>query len=199
MAFSATHLKFAAHKQQGLSIENKDKYYSGTVYPDSRYVTGIAREKTHFDELLPFEQYQDDFKLGWAVHYLCDQRQGEVIHDVFDDLNRGDENIDWWVEFSAIKLAQDYFDRKNFELLEHLQHLNYTEINFEGEKESELTKFLDDIKDSYRNFTMPRTYERMLETLEIDKGLRDKILDLGGRMVESKEDQINSISKQLFD
>lgn len=197
MAFPATHLKFAAHKKEDLDVENEEEYYSGTIYPDSRYSTGIAREKTHFDDLLPIEKHEDDFKLGWSVHYLCDQEQDKIIHDVFGDLEREEENIKWWVQFSAIKLAQDYFDTKDFEISNYLQHLSCTQVHFNKEDESELEKFLKETQESYQNFKMPEMYTNLLNNLKIEDELKKDVVEMGEEMVSSKKVRIQEIKRRL--
>ena len=52
MSLQITHIRFALDLHKELNITSLDQYISGTIYPDSRYMTGIDRSLTHSDTLL---------------------------------------------------------------------------------------------------------------------------------------------------
>ncbi|MFH1835317.1 MAG: hypothetical protein ABH851_03910 [Methanobacteriota archaeon] len=63
MALELTHVLFARDLKDKLNVQNEAEYYAGTVYPDSRYTTGIQRDKTHVKAPLdPFVEGLDDFE-----------------------------------------------------------------------------------------------------------------------------------------
>lgn len=71
MSLEATHIRFALDLKDEYKIKDIKKYISGTVYPDSRYITGIDRNLTHYNDILKPEFAKDDFKKGWQVHQIC--------------------------------------------------------------------------------------------------------------------------------
>ena len=68
MALQATHIKFALDLQAKYNVKNLEKYISGANYPDSRFLTGVGREKTH--DLDSLELLDSDFKKGWHNHLI---------------------------------------------------------------------------------------------------------------------------------
>jgi len=75
MAMEVTHVRFARDLKEFLDIEDLDAYYSGSVYPDSRYFTGIDRKLTHGENnpVNPFIEGLSDFEKGWASHFMYDR------------------------------------------------------------------------------------------------------------------------------
>ena len=47
MALEATHIRFAFDLKDVYDVSDIDAFVSGSIYPDSRYVTGIDRLATH--------------------------------------------------------------------------------------------------------------------------------------------------------
>ena len=47
MALEATHMRFALDLKNKYQVRNIKKYIVGTIYPDSRYLSGIDRTLTH--------------------------------------------------------------------------------------------------------------------------------------------------------
>lgn len=133
MALEGTHIRFALDVKNALGVKNIQKYISGTIYPDSRYVTKIDRNLTHKKEFRSNDFcVNDDFKKGWLAHLVCDKAQYYAMLELFDDLlsltdpeiKHGNDN---WVLRTAIKILQDIEDVKNFNISDYLKHLQYIE------------------------------------------------------------------------
>ncbi len=110
MAMEGTHIRFARDllAQSLLSVTDLTAYYSGAVYPDSRYVTGIPRSQTHENQCPqdPFMSGLTDFEKGWATH---------LVYDVLASIEKrtalatipNEYREDDWAFHSAIKLVED--------------------------------------------------------------------------------------------
>ena len=109
MALPATHIRFAATLSGALGVTDMAAYLSGTLYPDSRWLTGAAREQTHDRRCLDPGFALDDFTRGWHVHCRCDRIQGDIHHALLDDLSAltADER---WIRMAAAKVVQDIND-----------------------------------------------------------------------------------------
>ena len=114
MALQATHFRIAFDlaKHKNLRIGDFSSYYAGTMYPDSRYATGIAREQTHGShcphDLL--DPTLSDFQLGWAIHLLYDEISGEMQKALMPSgLILSQERNYAWAYFTAIKVVEDLF------------------------------------------------------------------------------------------
>jgi hypothetical protein len=131
MAIEATHIRFALDLKDELGIKELDKYLSGTIYPDSRYITKIDRKLTHDNSYTKREFYDDDdFKKGWAVHLTCDTLQREIIKELFSDLLKGTgEEIVYgkenWIIRTAIKIIQDISDAEFIGVKNYIKYLGY--------------------------------------------------------------------------
>lgn len=116
MAMEATHVRFARDLSQHLKIDDWAAYYFGVIYPDSRYVTGVDREKTHGEHCPndPFAAGLTDFEKGWATHLYYDKTAQPLYFKV---LSRPEEKIkqgsDLWQLISAVKVVEDLQGFKN--------------------------------------------------------------------------------------
>lgn len=132
MALEASHIRFALDIRNLFEVKNLNKYISGTIYPDSRYPTGIDRMLTHDDSQMTKDfWHNDDFRKGWAAHLLYDKMQFEVHADWFGDFLKennpdmtGEED---WIARTALKILQDIDDLHRFDIKPHLSALNYVE------------------------------------------------------------------------
>ena len=131
MALEGTHIRFALDLKKGLNVLSLDQYLSGTIYPDSRYLTKIDRLLTHNDNLLKKSFYQnDDFNKGWAVHKACNIAQYRVLQELFrDQLSSSEKKVvsgnNNWIFRTAIKILQDLSDINKFNIRENIQYLTY--------------------------------------------------------------------------
>jgi hypothetical protein len=103
MALPATHIRFAAVIAKRLAVTDMGAYLSGTLYPDSRWVTGIDRQQTHGRRCLDPGFACDDFTAGWHIHCLCDCIQGDIHGGLLDGLSEMTPDARW-IRMSAAKI-----------------------------------------------------------------------------------------------
>lgn len=70
------------------TIKNKDAFFAGTLYPDSRYVTGVRRADTHKNEgegLNGVLKAGSDFEAGRLFHVFVDKEREKYMreHDAY--------------------------------------------------------------------------------------------------------------------
>jgi hypothetical protein len=110
MALQATHFRIARDLLPHLPVTDPAAYYAGTIYPDSRYVSGIRRSLTHQDgcPLDPFAPGLTDFERGWAVHLVYDEVAGEPQKGLIPPHIRNEEGLgDFWRHFTIVKFLED--------------------------------------------------------------------------------------------
>lgn len=134
MALIGTHIRFALDIRDNFGIKNLDKYISGTVYPDSRYLTKIDRKITHCIDVYNKNFWmEDDFKKGWLIHLMYDKIQSEVFKEIFPELFvefKNEESIvspKNWVIRTVLKILQDLDDISKFNIKKYLKNLEYSE------------------------------------------------------------------------
>ena len=119
MALEATHIRFALDVKTKYQVSDTKRYISGTIYPDSRYVTGIDRNLTHPDNYPDWNLVlADDFKKGWFVHLLCDKIQYRVTKEKLPHIYSGvtGQGSEVWIKSTAIKILLDIDDAKKFDI-----------------------------------------------------------------------------------
>lgn len=152
MALEGTHIQIATEFIDDLNIRKIDQYISGTIYPDTRYPTGIDRELTHPKEY-PITDDLDDFTKGWYIHLLCDQVQFDIFNERFSDILGERDHPLWWHQRTALKIIQDIEVFREFDYQKYLSALHYIRNPFD--------ESLDIIK-SY-NMTMYTIYNGKAE------------------------------------
>ena len=115
MALPGTHFRFAVAVKDQYSVQDERRYIAGTLYPDSRWLTGLSREKTHNDKYLDTSFATTDFTTGWYVHLLCDYIQAHCLKDAFPEI-AGLDTESGWVLTSALKVAQDMEDSRHVDM-----------------------------------------------------------------------------------
>jgi len=150
MAMEGTHVRFARDLAPYLKIVDFDAYYSGAVYPDSRYLTGIPRDATHGTDCPhdPFAVGLTDFEKGWGTHLVYDAmaslEKETALAMIGDDVRE-----DGWAFHSAIKLVED---RQSLELfrgdMSILLGLRAVKRPFD-EDEATMKRYYDDLNDAY--------------------------------------------------
>ena len=115
MAMPGTHLRFAVTLAERLAVKDLSAYLSGTLYPDSRWTTGVDRRVTHAPRCLDPDFPTDDFTLGWHLHCLCDRIQKVFLKRFLGGLT-GLAPDEQWIRMSAVKVVQDMNDAENGEL-----------------------------------------------------------------------------------
>jgi len=119
MVLEASHIRFALDIKDLLKVQDIDAYVSGSIYPDSRYVTEVDRLATHPKDYRDDSMFHtSDFRKGWFAHLLADDAQfvcmGEMLPQV--KIGTGEES---WIKRSAIKILQDIEDAKEFDLAKY--------------------------------------------------------------------------------
>lgn len=196
MALYGTHIRFALDIKDYFTVENVEKYISGTVYPDSRYYSSIERELTHNVKFEDKSFYNgDDFKKGWAAHLLYGHIQFDVISEIFPTLFSRQEIMygnDHWITRTVIKILQDLDDIKYFDITAYLSCLDHIETP-NGESEQviknynnilvnlykELPSEIDDYKLTWTGMGMETTVVEAIKSkffeLEKNKEVMDKV------------------------
>lgn len=180
MAGQGTHVRFAVDLiKPDLSVD-WEKYLSGAIYPDSRYLTGINRNLTHPEEFLADKKFFNDyFGKGWCTHLLCDRLQIEVIKDKLPELFVRSDNVvygnELWISLTAIKFIQNVEDMKVFSIEPYLPYLNYV-INPNGEDVGILKKYYKLVYDTYVNSlgVLLESHYRFFWELSKDQVVLDK-------------------------
>ena len=175
MALPATHIRFAVTLADQLSVADMPAYLSGTLYPDSRWMTGIEREHTHDRRFLEPDFVSDDFSLGWQIHCVCDQIQGDVHGDLLVGLSQltPDER---WIRVSAAKAVQDVNDAARGEIQRHLSLLTDNRTP-NGESGEGVSAYLELIRGVYSRNVPPvwSDYAALWAGVGLDRQLISRI------------------------
>ena len=130
MAQIVTHIRFALDLADDFVVTDMNRYLSGTIYPDSRYLTRVERQLTHPEDFLSKDFFlQNDFNKGWFVHLLCDHVQNEIIRDQLPNVCSGEvvQYSDEWFRLTAVKLLQNISDAHACELKKYLACFDHVE------------------------------------------------------------------------
>lgn len=191
MSLKATHIRFALDLMSGYDVKEKEKYISGCVYPDSRYITGIDRMLTHNDDILNSEFAKDDFRKGWQAHQICDMAHNCAFRQNIPMLDRHDKesgyNEERFVEFSAVKVVQDINDMQCFNLQECLEYLEYVH-NPNGEDLEKIRSYNKIVADLYKNKKQTTFHDNyvMWRDLGIGENLAKKIMRKAEEFAKNK-------------
>jgi len=146
MALEASHIRFALDIKDKLGVIDLDKYISGSIYPDSRYVTGIERQLTHPKELLEKDIGKlSDFEKGWYTHLLYDKilksYTTTALASLFADIGNTEViNMELWIRLTSLKILQDIDDIKKYDIKIYLPYLDYVQ-NANGEDINKLLNY----------------------------------------------------------
>lgn len=165
MALEATHIRFALDMKVRYGVTDINAFVSGSIYPDSRYVTGVDREATHPKGYRDDEMFTtSDFNKGWHAHLLCDEVQQIVMQERLPQTSEGDGQ-ESWLKRSAIKILQDIDDAGKFDLTAYLPALAHVEIP-NGESVEKMRAYHKIFLVMYRdpaNVTIEDAYEMWLK------------------------------------
>jgi hypothetical protein len=152
MALAATHIRFALEMREGLGVTDLRKYLSGSMYPDSRYATGVPREATHDNSMLSGDLLLlDDFRKGWAMHLACDLAQAQAFKRLFpEELARVGSDEEKWLFRTALKALQDIDDAGKFDARGYGRMMTWYETP-NGETEEQLAFFYGLFTELYDN------------------------------------------------
>lgn len=154
MALEATHIRFALDLKDKFQVKDLAKYISGTIYPDSRYVSEIDRELTHPKDYMDWDIFKvDDFKKGWLVHLLCDRIQSLITKDKFPEIFIGEflgSGSERWINHTALKILQDLNDVKKYDITKYLPCLDYVN-NPNGENIAKVKQYNQIFQQMYQD------------------------------------------------
>lgn len=105
----ATHVRFALELEDIIGVKDRELYLSGAMYPDSRYITGVDRQKTH-DYSIEVKDLLTgtDFEKGWKTHVIYDKLQDAILRtDLFHITDPTPLSSPGWFQISAAKLIED--------------------------------------------------------------------------------------------
>lgn len=205
MALEATHIKFALDFREKLGIRDFDAYIAGTIYPDSRYISGIERTETHGEFLLDPDFPTSDFKKGWMMHFVCDRAGNRAMDELFSDvqtdiIERG-PGTRWWIRATALKILLDieiypkcdvqlylpftYADNPKGEPIESIQRYHAIVAKMYTEKQ---TITAADARELWHDFGIDASLLGSLDACvaqyQQDQGIMERIEKLYGAMVE---------------
>lgn len=151
MALTATHLRFALEMKDEIGVQNLEQYLSGTMYPDSRYFTGVAREVTHGATLFAAGlATADDFRKGWAMHLACDLAQAEAMKALFpEEWEKNDTMPDRWIFRTALKVLQDIDDAGKFDADHFVRLMTWYASPFGHETSEQLESYYGFYRELY--------------------------------------------------
>lgn len=176
MALEATHIRFALDLKDAYGVADLDAFVSGSIYPDSRYVTGIDRLATHPEDYLNDKEFwRTDFRKGWHAHLLCDTVQGKKMSELLPTVKSGPSE-ESWIERTAIKILQDIDDAKRFDFAKYLACLAYIE-NPNGEAIEKMREYHAIFSVMYadpQNVTIKHAYD-MWGAFGVGDELRGKV------------------------
>ena len=181
MSLEATHIRFALDLKDILGVKNISEYLSGTVYPDSRYVSGISREATHSHEKeQKMKQSMDDFEKGWYVHLLCDKIFNTVRTKtypfLFEGVSKETHLKEWWHRSSALKVIQDIYNTSNIDG-QSLVTLLVSDRTPSDEPVESIKRYHKAIIDLYQQIpTIPTSYRALWFVFNIQETSMDAII-----------------------
>jgi hypothetical protein len=181
MALEATHIRFAVEFKSKYRVQDESAYISGSIYPDSRYITNTERNLTHPRDFMSWDiAHLSDFKKGWYTHLLADQIQLPLIHELFPTLVPSlaiAPKSDIWIRLTAIKVLQDLESIYAFDIKKCLPDISYATA-FNGEDKSLLAKYYQINRDF---FVSPEaitleSYGIKLGKLGLNQDLADRVI-----------------------
>ena len=182
VALPATHLRFAAALADQLAVSDWEAYISGTLYPDSRWVTGVARHKTHDMRFLDPAFATDDFTRGWHIHCVCDQIQGDIHAEFLGDLALLTPEVRW-IRMSAAKVIQDMHDAADGKLSDYLPLLKSCRTPNQ-EYGADIDNYFGFVKQAYHHLSPMdwQDYARLWGQVGLDRSMVLKIEEEMQRM-----------------
>lgn len=147
MALPATHLRFALDLAPRFPVTHMGRYISGTMYPDSRWITARKRQETHNVKCLDPKFAITNFFCGWHVHCLCDHIQSLVYKSLFQQWECLTPT-DRWIKQSVAKMLQDMADMPCVDMNTQLVLMKFPETPNE-EDSLQVQRYYDIIEHIY--------------------------------------------------
>jgi hypothetical protein len=176
MALEATHIRFALDIVDEDRVHSFREYLSGTIYPDSRYVTGIDRNLTHNKDILCQRFVQNDFTRGWQAHCICDEVQRAAHKTFFPEIDSY-ERTQRWVYQTALKMLQDMNDAQKINVQQYVHFLDYAD-NPNNENIDLVRQFNQAIQETYRDgHITSKRYFQMCITLRFEQRVTNSLIE----------------------
>lgn len=176
MAFEATHVRFARDVMPLLGIQNENAYYSGAVYPDSRYVTGIPRQQTH--SKIPFRMDLSDFDKGQLTHMMYDR---VVAKQYLAGTPWGNQPVlaldSAWEQLSGAKLAEDQISYDVLgEDVQILRELEIPDHPIQGEDMRALEQYYLELRKLYQQKPTMEMYYALLDVFHVPEPIAKQVI-----------------------
>jgi hypothetical protein len=187
MALPATHIRLALDLIDRLPVRSRMAYLSGTMYPDSRWLTDLGREATHADVHLRRRFATSDFRWGWHVHCRCDQIQSALLQQSFPELADFDDERRW-VYISALKMLQDGQDLVAVDMAVEMAGLAPVETP-NNEDPERIRAYYAGVREIYADKTQmhPKDYRRLWQMVGLSSERLQAIMDDMARLSEDDE------------
>jgi hypothetical protein len=206
MSFQASHLHFADKVKDIIKPQALTRYFSGTIYPDSRYLTKVDREKTHTAvriEPKKILDLTDDFDKGWQIHLWYDKLGLHHLDQLI--LNRAwtradADDVKVWAQLTGAKLVEDLYWWQNTDWNKILPYLKFTN-NPHGEDQQILNDWYQHFTDFYQKQTNLQSYRQQAEFMGITPEKIELILEYAQNLYNdpSKRSQIEKIMDQVIE
>ncbi|NQV89379.1 MAG: hypothetical protein HQ488_03605 [Parcubacteria group bacterium] len=204
MAMELTHVRFAHDLKDRLDVKDLSAYYAGSIYPDSRYLTGIARNKTHGESSPhdPFVEGLSDFEKGWATHLLYD-RLGHICYFNLSpyDKSEGVQGNHVWQYLSAQKVVEDMFGYDLEPLaVDAILNIRFLECP-NAETAEQMEKYLSIQKRLYKQKPTFDDYKIFWNTLSINRDVCEPLFKFVKSIFQDDVmvDQIKNIYPSILD
>jgi hypothetical protein len=197
MALPATHFRFALDAARHFDISDRHAYLSGTLYPDSRWLTGVARTATHGEQCLAIDFANSDFELGWYVHCRCDNIQIRLVSARWPRLTTLD-NQTRWIQTSVIKMIQDQQDIRRINMNDCLEALDVIETP-NGEQAKKVRRYYHNVRDVYAGDGVPdiEDYRKLWLAVGVETAIVSEMMEQLRR--ERLESTVRTLAASLFD
>lgn len=176
MSLEATHIRFSLEIKDDLEVADLEKYIAGTIYPDTRYKSGINRNLTHNLSRFDSRKNLSDFEKGWMAHIIGDEIFYETIEKKFSSWFLSEEYKERFFTLGAIKIIQDLNDFLSCDIQEVIDFLDYYETHFR-EDERTVIEYNSIIKNMYKGKekTVAQDCLEMWQKLGAEKGEMERL------------------------
>jgi hypothetical protein len=191
MSFQATHLQFAYQVKDILKINDLDSYYSGVLYPDSRYITKIKRDLTHGKARIKLREIKnptDDFNKGWQVHCWYDKLGLPKLFNIATGLeyHQGEmEKINYWVPVTGAKLVEDLYWWHNNDWSNILKYLK-VQKQPNNENLAVLNQWYHHFNNFFQNNPDLQNYKIQADFMGIDSDKSHQIIEFAYKLYNNK-------------
>lgn len=179
MALLATHVRFALEIADRFGLDDVGEYCAGAAYPDSRYVTGISRRLTHFEDSPqdPFKDGLSGFDRGWAAHNYYDRAAGPLYGELlpwsWEELEAFNHV---WCHLTGLKVVEDMVSYDLLgERLPDLRDIGCRRLPL-GEEGGLMERYYRSLRELYSVRPTPDSYAALLAEWGVDKSVCDDVI-----------------------